>query len=156
MEDSLTKEKELRKDGDVKADKLIQDFEKSKDDLKTLSSIYHAKEYNLRKELGQLDLENQLLMINQKFMNIKSEKMKKLKVQCEKVKHLNKIISAENQLLKNNLKLSHDDYEKHGEKKELINEKEKIRNQVTWKFWKHGLTKSNKHNLEPKQPERGL
>merc|ERR1712122_360091 len=107
---------------------------------------YHDKEHNLRKELGQLDLENQLLVINQKFMNIKNEKMdKELKVQ-KKVKHLNKIISAENQLLKTNLKLSHDANEKHSEKKELINEKEKIKNPVSWKFWKHGLTNSSKHN----------
>ena len=159
LEDSLDKEKQLRKKGDVKAGKLIQELEKSNDELETLPSLNPNKEDNLRKELGQLDLEIQLLVINQKFMNIKNEKMKKeLKVQCERVKPLNKILSAENQLLKTNLKLSHDDNEKHvlKTKKELVDEKEKIKSQVSWKFWKHRLTNSSKHNTGPKQRERGL
>ena len=52
---------------------------------------------------------------------------------------LNKIITAENEWLKTNLKDSQDDYEKELEnmKKELLDEKEKMRNQATWKFWKN-------------------
>jgi len=142
LEESLDKEKELRKDGDVKAGQLTKDFEKS----------------NLRQEMEQLDLENQLLVINRKFMNIKNEKMKKeLKAQCERVKNLNKVISAENQLPKTNPKLSHDD-EKHVRKmkKELVDERQKMKSQVTWKFWKHRLTNASKHNTGSKQQERGL
>merc|ERR1712179_548528 len=177
LEHSLDKEKELRKEGDIKVSKLTEDFKKSKVELDTLFSKNHdnlinveeevakLKEENeklkseiidhdnlinveeevakLKKEKDQLNLEAELLRNTQKFLNDKTEKVKKeLKDESERVKQLNilnKMVTAENEWLKTNLKDSHDDYEKELEnmKKELMDENEKLRNQAIWKFWKN-------------------
>ena len=100
-------------------------------------------EQNWRKEKSQLNLEVELLRNNHKMLDDKTEKVKKeLKDESERVKQLNilnKMVTAENQWLKTNLKDSHDDYEKQLEdmKKELMDEKEKMKNQANWKFWKN-------------------
>merc|ERR1712179_441776 len=185
LEHSLDKEKELRKEGDIKVSKLTEDFKKSKEELDTLFSKNHdnlinveeevaklkkeneklkseiieladenaalqndqfeqlEQEQNWKKEKDQLNLEAELLRNTQKFLNDKTEKVKKeLKDESERVKQLNilnKMVTAENEWLKTNLKNSQDDYEKELEnmKKELLDEKEKMRNQATWKFWKN-------------------
>merc|ERR1711909_209516 len=97
-------------------------------------------EQNWKKEKDQLNLEAELLRSTQKFLNDKTEKVKKeLKDESERVKQLNilnKMVTAENEWLKTNLKNSQDDYEKELEnmKKELLDEKEKMRNQEqNWK-----------------------
>ena len=102
-----------------------------------------GKEQKFRKEMSLLSLENELLLNNQKFLNDKNEKdlekvLKELKDENERVKQLNilnKMVTAENQWLKNNFV----DYEKDFEnmKKELIEEKEKVKNSMAWKFWKN-------------------
>merc|ERR1712179_760455 len=201
LEHSLDKEKELRKEGDIKVSKLTEDFKKSKEELDTLFSKNHdnlinveeevaklkeeneklkseiidhdnlinveeevaklkkeneklkseiieladenaalqndqfeqlEQEQNWKKEKDQLNLEAELLRNTQKFLNDKTEKVKQLNI-------LNKMVTAENEWLKTNLKNSQDDYEKELEnmKKELLDEKEKMRNQATWKFWKN-------------------
>ena len=85
------------------------------------------KEQKFRKEMSLLCLENELLLNDQKFINYKNEK------DLEMI--LNKMVTAENQWLKTNFV----DYEKDFEnmKKELIEEKEKVKNSMAWKFWKN-------------------
>merc|ERR1712002_680296 len=101
------------------------------------------QEQTWRKEKSQLNLEAELLRNTQKFLNDKTEKVKKeLKDESERVKQLNilnKMVTAENEWLKTNLKDSRYDYEKEleGMKKELMEEREKMKNQATWKFWKN-------------------
>merc|ERR1712179_511903 len=154
LEHSLDKEKELRKEGDIKVSKLTEDFKKSKEELDTLFSKNHdnlinveeevaklkeeneklkseiidladenaalqndqfeqlEQEQNWEKEKDQLNLEAELLRNTQKFLNDKTEKVKKeLKDESERVKQLNilnKMVTAENEWLKTNLKNSQD------------------------------------------------
>merc|ERR1712179_235278 len=132
LEHSLDKEKELRKEGDIKVSKLTEDFKKSKEELDTLFSKNHdnlinveeevaklkeeneklkseiieladenaalqndqfeqlEQEQNWKKEKDQLNLEAELLRNTQKFLNDKTEKVKKeLKDESERVKQLN-------------------------------------------------------------------
>merc|ERR1712179_291663 len=167
LEESLSKEKELRKD-----------LEKSKDELETSTSLFQhqvaklnesfeelesenidlavensewknnqeqqlEREQNLCKEISQLSVINQLLLDKQKLMFEKNEedleKVKKdLKVESDKVKELitlNKTITAENEWLQTNLKLSYQDYEI--VKSELLDEKERTINPISRRFWKH-------------------
>ena len=134
--------------------KLKEENEKLKSEITELADENAAlqndqleqleQEQNWKKEQDQLNLETVLLLRNtQKFLNDITEKVKKeLKDESEKVKQLNilnKMVTAENEWLKTNLKDSHDDYEKELEnmKKELMDEKEKMKNQAIWKFWKN-------------------
>jgi len=167
LEESLSKEKELRKD-----------LEKSKDELETSTSLFQhqvaklnesfeelesenidlavensewknnqeqqlEREQNLCKEISQLSVINQLLLDKQKLMFEKNEEdlekvKKELKVESDKVKELitlNKTITAENEWLQTNLKLSYQDYEI--VKSELLDEKERTMNPISRRFWKH-------------------
>ena len=122
LENALEKEKELRED---------------------LKDEYLEEEQKWRKEMSQLSLEKQLLLNEQKLANDKNEDdMKKvlveLKDESERVRQLhiqNKMIMAENQWLKSNLKSSYEGYQEHLEKMTKELEKEKRRNQTPWKLW---------------------
>ena len=100
LENALEKEKELRED---------------------LKDEYLEEKQKWRKEMSWLSLEKQLLLNEQKLANDKNEDdMKKvlveLKDESERVRQLNiqnKMMMAENQWLKSNLKSSHEGYQEH-------------------------------------------
>ena len=131
LENALEKEKKLRKD-------LKEEYS-----IFVPHQAYLEEEQKWRKEMSQLSLEKQLLLNEQKLTNDKNEEeMKKvlveLKNESERVRQLNiqnKMMMAENQWLKSNLKSSYEGYQEHLEKMTKELEKEKMKIQTHWKLW---------------------
>merc|ERR1712179_640795 len=110
-----------------------------------LKTDQDEKEQTWRREMSQLSLDNQLLQNNLKMLNEKNEKemekLKKEKDESERVKQLNihtKMVTAENEWLKKNLNTTEENHEEDRKirKNDLLSDKEKTKNQTSWKFWK--------------------
>merc|ERR1711970_393272 len=154
LENTLAKEQELRQESE-------DDLRKTKEELEALSSKYQENLVNIEAEVAKLMEEKdklksdnselaaeniQLLQNNLKMLNEKNEKemekvKKELKDESERVKQLNihtKMVTAENEWLKKNLNTTEENHEENRKirKNDLLSDKEKTKNQTSWKFWK--------------------
>jgi len=148
LEAALAKEKERKETAEVKVWKMSQEIENSEKELENLSLKYHDNLNSIEKKVLKLKDHNEKLETeNFEYVvengNVKKSHDEQLDIEQELKKEISRL-NLENQWLINNQKsqkdtmestddVDEDDEDMEKMKKELIDEKEKVKNLTSWK-----------------------